>query len=93
MKDRGYAEKRDTGFLWLHVVAEVCAVVAEYRRKQIGTLLLKKDIDYLLNSGVETIRLEAVPSIAGLYRELGFIDEYDSLRFTGYSNKMVSLNI
>ena len=68
-------------------------VKAEYRRKQIGTLLMKKAIDFLLNSGVETIRLEAVPSIAGLYRELGFIDEYDSLRFTGYSNKIVSLDI
>ncbi len=68
-------------------------VKAEYRRKQIGTLLVKKAIDYLLNSGVETIRLEAVPSIAGFYRELGFIDEYESLRFTAYSNKIVSPNI
>jgi ribosomal protein S18 acetylase RimI-like enzyme len=56
-------------------------VKAEYRRKGIGIMLLKKAINYLLSRGVEAIKLEAVPDIADLYRKLGFVDEYDSLRF------------
>ncbi|MDH5483433.1 MAG: GNAT family N-acetyltransferase [Candidatus Bathyarchaeota archaeon] len=62
-------------------------VEAEYRRKGIGTLLMKKAINYLLNLGVETIKLEAVPAIAGLYRKLGFVDEYGSLRLSGKKRK------
>jgi ribosomal protein S18 acetylase RimI-like enzyme len=49
----------------------------------VATLLVRKAIDYLKQCGVETIKLEAVPEIADLYRRLGFIDEFDSLRFTG----------
>jgi hypothetical protein len=37
----------------------------------------------LQNKKVETIELDAVPEIADLYRNLGFVDEYDSLRFMG----------
>jgi len=66
-------------------------VEAEYREKGIATLLMKKAIDYLLHSGVETIKLEAVPEIADLYRKLGFVDEYDSLRFMGKSRKTIPL--
>jgi hypothetical protein len=39
---------------------------------------------------VETIRLEAVSSIATIYRKLGFVDEYDSLRFLGINRKIDS---
>lgn len=56
-------------------------VRAEHRRKGIATLLMKKAVNYLRNEGAETIKLEAVPKIADLYRKLGFKDEYDSLRF------------
>ncbi|MCJ7423633.1 hypothetical protein MUP01_05115 [Candidatus Bathyarchaeota archaeon] len=42
---------------------------------------MKKVIEYLLNQGVETIKLEAVPEVPSLYRKLGFVNEYDSLRF------------
>jgi len=56
-------------------------VKVEYRKKGVGTLLTKRAIDYLLHCGVETIKLEAVPQISSLYRRLGFIDEFDSLRF------------
>jgi len=59
----------------------------EYRRIGVGTLLMKKAMSYLLGIGVETIKLEAVPEIAGLYRKLGFVDEFDSLRFIGISGK------
>jgi GNAT superfamily N-acetyltransferase len=65
-------------------------VRTEYRGKSIGTLLMKKAINHLLSSGVETIRLEAVSSIATIYRKLGFVDEYDSLRFLGINRKIDS---
>lgn len=66
-------------------------VEVEYRKKGIATLLTQKAIDYLLRCGVETIKLEAVPEIADLYRKLRFVDEYDSLRFMGKSRKTVPL--
>jgi hypothetical protein len=65
-------------------------VRAECRRKGVGTLLMKKAMSYLLSCGAETIRLEAVSAIANLYRKLGFVDEYDSLRFLGHNQKIVS---
>jgi ribosomal protein S18 acetylase RimI-like enzyme len=62
-------------------------VKAEYRGKGIGTVLTKKAMNYLTDRGVETIKLEAVSTIANLYRKLGFVDEYDSLRFMGVKRK------
>jgi len=67
-------------------------VRAEYRKKGVGTLLTKKAINYLLNCGVKTMKLEAVPTIVNLYRGLGFVDEYDSLRFMGVSREITSLS-
>ena len=58
-------------------------IKAEYRRMGIGRLLTAKAKEYLLNRGVETAKLEAVPEISDLYRKLGFVDEYDSLRYVG----------
>jgi len=63
-------------------------VKAEYRWKGIGTALTAQAKDYLLNRGVEIVKLEAVPMISNLYRKLGFIDEYDSLRFRGIRGKI-----
>jgi predicted N-acetyltransferase YhbS len=63
-------------------------VRAEYRRKGIGTTLTKEAINHLLDNGVETVRLEAVYSILAMYRKLGFVEEYDSLRFSGVSKKI-----
>jgi len=65
-------------------------VKSEYRKKGVGTLLTKKAADYLLHCGVETIKLEAVPQISNLYRKLGFIYEFDSLRFKRASGKTIS---
>lgn len=64
-------------------------VKAGYRKKGIATLLTRKAIDYLVHCGVETVRLEAVPEMADLYRKLGFVDEYDSLRFRGRGGRAV----
>jgi len=63
-------------------------VRAECREKGVGTLLMKKAINHLFAYGVETIRLEAVPAIANLYRKLRFADEYDSLRFSESHQKI-----
>jgi ribosomal protein S18 acetylase RimI-like enzyme len=68
----------------------------EHRRTGVGTLLMRRAINYLQNSGVETVKLEAVPKIAGLYRKLGFVDEFDSLRFKKVNerdNQSTNLNV
>jgi ribosomal protein S18 acetylase RimI-like enzyme len=62
-------------------------VKAEFRRKGIASLLAKMAKDYLSKVEVATVKLEAVPEIANLYRELDFIDEYDSLRFRSTNTK------
>lgn len=66
-------------------------VSAECRRKGIGTLLVKEAMNHLWSNKVETIRLEAVPKIATIYRKLGFVEEYDSLRFLGNNRKIDSV--
>lgn len=64
-------------------------VKTEYREKSIGSMLMEKVKENLLNQGVETIKLEAAPEIANLYRKLDFVDEYDSLRFAGTVRKQI----
>lgn len=64
---------------------------AECRRRGIGTLLTKTAMNYLLSCKVETIKLEAVAAISDLYRKLGFVYEYDSLRFVGVCEEIMSL--
>jgi len=56
-------------------------VKTEYRKRGIATTLMKEAINYMFSHGVETIKLDAVQSIADLYRKLGFTDECDSIRF------------
>lgn len=62
-------------------------VRAEHRKKGIGTLLMKRAVKHFLGRGVETIKLEAVSALANFYRKLGFVGEYDSLRFSGINQK------
>lgn len=62
-------------------------VEKRYRRMGIGEFLMLKAKRYLESIGVETIKLDAVPEISELYRKIGFVDEYDSLRFQGYANR------
>ena len=70
----------------------VLIVSEKDRRRGVGTLLMKHSIRYLLGLGVETIRLEAVPEIANLYRKLGFVDEFNSIRFVGTNRKQELLS-
>jgi len=62
-----------------------------YRGKGIGTLLMKRAIDHLSSCKTKTIKLEAVPIIANLYRKLGFVDEFDSLRFIRTDGKIAPM--
>jgi len=54
----------------------------EKRGKGVGAILMQTAIDYLQKVGAETIRLEAVEKAVPLYKRLGFIEEFDSLRFS-----------
>jgi len=66
-------------------------VKAKYRRRSIGTLLTKTAMNYLLSRKVKTIKLEAVPEVANLYRKLGFVDEFDSLRLIRTGGKTITM--
>ena len=56
-------------------------VVHECRKSGIGKQLMSHVLDRLDGRGVRTIRLEADPPGVKLYRGLGFVDEFESLRF------------
>ena len=56
-------------------------VPPEHRRQGIGERLMKHALEHLLRRGVRTIRLEADPPGIGIYRRLGFVDEFESPRF------------
>ena len=57
-------------------------IVNPARRGQgIGFVLMKTAVAYLQRAGAETIRLDAVEKAVPLYQRLGFIEEFDSLRF------------
>jgi hypothetical protein len=58
-------------------------VEPEHRYGGLGTLLMNHAMSYLCERGIKTIRLEADPPGVKLYRRLGFLDEFESLRFTG----------
>jgi len=55
----------------------------EKRGLGIGAALMEAAISYLEERGARAIKLEAVEKAAPLYRRLGFVDEFDSLRFCG----------
>jgi ribosomal protein S18 acetylase RimI-like enzyme len=56
-------------------------VPPEYRGKGLGSELMERAIARLESRGTGTIRLEADPLGIGIYRRLGFMDEYTSPRF------------
>lgn len=52
----------------------------KHRLKGIGATLMNTAIEYLKKRNVQTIKLEAVPEAVNFYRQLGFTEEFDSLR-------------
>lgn len=53
-----------------------------FRGQGIGRALMEHGLDHLRARGASTVRLEGDPAGIPLYRKLGFVDEFDSLRFT-----------
>ncbi len=53
----------------------------ERRGQGVGFVLMETAVNYLRKAGAETIRLDAVEGAVPLYRRLGFVEEFDSLRF------------
>lgn len=53
------------------------------RGQGIGKLIVEHAIAYLDAKGIETIRLDATSLGQGLYKKLGFREEYEVIRFTG----------
>lgn len=58
-------------------------VLPESRGLGLGAALMQKAIDYLMEAGAKSIRLDGVQLAVPLYNRLGFKDEYWSLRYTG----------
>lgn len=56
-------------------------VPPENRKQGIGGGLMTHAMAHLAGQGVRTVRLEADPPGVRLYRRLGFVDEFESLRF------------
>lgn len=53
------------------------------RGQGIGKLIVEHAIAYLDAKGIETIRLDATSLGQGLYKKLGFREEYEVIRFAG----------
>lgn len=53
----------------------------DYRRRGIGSSLLRRCIDYLHERGVRCIKLDATPAGKELYAQLGFKDEWTLTRW------------
>ncbi|MFV2073964.1 MAG: GNAT family N-acetyltransferase, partial [Thermoanaerobaculales bacterium] len=51
------------------------------RSRGIGRALMERGLRHLRETGASTVRLDGDPPGLTLYRSLGFVDEYESLRF------------
>lgn len=61
----------------------------ESRGQGVGSLLTQTAINHLQRRGAETIRLDGAEKAVPLYKRLGFVEEFDSLRFRGQLLDMV----
>ena len=52
------------------------------RGRGVGRALMEHGLDYLRGRGASTVRLEGDPPGIPLYRKLGFVDEFESCRFS-----------
>ncbi|MGB2864959.1 MAG: GNAT family N-acetyltransferase [Sedimentisphaerales bacterium] len=55
------------------------------RGQGVGTKLLKHSLDYLDSRKVETVRLDATRLGQPIYEKLGFVPEYELVRFEGFA--------
>jgi len=56
-------------------------VTPDHRRDGVGTRLMEGALARLRAAGLATVRIDADPPGMGIYRRLGFVETYDSLRF------------
>jgi GNAT superfamily N-acetyltransferase len=64
-------------FAWISMVL----VDPEYRNRGIGTRLLERAVQYLEESGIPTLKLDATPLGKPLYEKMGFVGEYEIERW------------
>jgi GNAT superfamily N-acetyltransferase len=64
-------------FAWIGMVL----VDPEYRKQGIGTALLEKTIEYLDDSHLASMKLDATPQGKPIYKKLGFVEEYEIERW------------
>jgi ribosomal protein S18 acetylase RimI-like enzyme len=77
-KDAGVAAVTSYGTLaWIHSVI----VAKEYRGQGVGVTLMDACIDYCESHGARCMKLDAVPGAKSFYEKLGFVTEFESLRF------------
>lgn len=57
-------------------------VEPDFRGRGIGRALMAHGLDHLRDRGARTVHLEGDPPGIPLYRKLGFVDEFESCRFT-----------
>lgn len=78
-KDAGIAGVLSYGRLaWIHSVV----VLPEHRRKGLARALMMHCIRFARGKGSECIKLDAVPEVKLFYKGLGFVEEFESKRFT-----------
>jgi len=56
-------------------------VTPDHRRDGVGTRLMEHALERLRAAGLGTVRIDADPPGMGIYKRLGFVETYDSLRF------------
>jgi hypothetical protein len=66
---------RSSGFIGNLIVAP------DHRSSGVGRALMERGLALLDDEGIETVRLDGDPPGIPLYRSLGFVDEWESLRF------------
>lgn len=63
-------------------------VVPEHRGRGIGRRLMRHALQHLEEVGIDTVRLDGDPPGIALYRSLGFVDEWESLRFRTIAHRL-----
>jgi GNAT superfamily N-acetyltransferase len=64
-------------FAWIGMVL----VDPEYRKRGVGTQLLRKSVEYLEQRGIATMKLDATPQGQPIYADMGFETEYQIERW------------
>ena len=64
-------------FAWIGMVL----VDPDYRKRGVGTHLLRKAVEYLDQRGIPTMKLDATPQGQPIYEKMGFVTEYQIERW------------